>query len=85
MKSIPQQLELRDALLAAGLAHHDFEQHTLNGTRDENWAGFYAAFALGRLGDFAASSVLTKWLEDAPGGEEWAASAASYVLEQLGA
>ncbi len=85
MKSIPQQSEFRDALLAAGLAHHDYEQHTLNGVRDEHWAGFYAAFVLGRLGDFAAPSVLTDWLEDAPGGEEWAASAASYVLEQLSA
>ena len=81
----PEAMSAEEEILAAGLAHHDFEQHTLNGTRDENWAGLYAAFALGRLGDFADSSVLTKWLEDAPGGEEWAASAASYVLEQLGA
>ncbi len=32
--------------------------------------GFYAAYVLGRFGDFTAPSALSQWLEEAPGGEE---------------
>ncbi len=44
----------------------------------------YAAYVLGRVGDFTAPSSLSQWLEEAPGGEEWATSAAGFVLSRLG-
>lgn len=53
MKIDISQEDLERALSAAGAAHHDYEQKTLNGVRDELWPGFYAAYVLGRLGDFA--------------------------------
>lgn len=80
----PSRGELEQALSDAGIAHHDYEKVSLAGKWDEQWSGFYAAFALGRVGDFAASSTLSRWLEEAPEGERWAASAATYVLSQLG-
>ena len=74
--------EFTAALRAAGAAHHDYESITLKGQRDEHWAGWYAAYVLGRLGDFATPSQLTAWLE-AASGEDWADSAAAAVLAQL--
>lgn len=74
---------LEQALNDAGAAHHDYEQVVLGGTRDEQWAGFYAAFVIGRLGDIAPTSSLSRWLADAPADEDWSASAASYVLSRL--
>lgn len=79
----PPQDELEKALRAAGSAHHDYEQVALNGVYDELWPGFYAAFVLGRLGDFTTASTLSQWLEDAPSGDAWAATAAQHVLAQL--
>lgn len=77
------QADLENALRDAGFAHHDYEQVTLMGRRDERWSGFYAAYVLGRLGDFTASSALSRWLEEAPGGKNWAATAAPHVLSRL--
>ncbi len=82
MTSLPHLEDLKEALVDAGSAHHEYEQATLEGVRDDQWAGFYAAFALGRLGDFAAPSALSGWLEEASG-EDWAEAAATLVLEQL--
>jgi len=82
--SLPSRENLAEALGHAGSAHHEYEQVTLGGTRDEQWSGFYAAFVLGRVGDFAAPSALSQWLEEAPSGEEWASSAADFVLVRLG-
>lgn len=75
---------LADALRDAGSAHHDYETGYLGGVRDEGWPGWYAAFVIGRLGDFATPTDLATWLEEADGGEDWAESAAEYVEEQLG-
>jgi hypothetical protein len=81
--SRPSQDELEKALSDASSAHHDYEQVTLAGNRDAQWSGFYAAYVMGRVGDFAAPSDLSQWLEEAPGSEEWAATAASHVLSRL--
>ncbi len=83
MKTLPTQQELERALTAAGAAHHEYEQNSLGGKRDEQWPGWYAAYVLGRLGDFAAPTPLSRWLEAAPGGDNWTASAAAHVLRQL--
>lgn len=75
--------DLARALAAAGHAHHDYEQVYLEGKRDEQWSGFYAAYVLGRLGDFVVPSVLSRWLEWAPEADDWAGSAAEHVLAQM--
>ena len=54
MTNPPFDSDLAAVLSAAGSAHHEYEQTALKGVRDELWAGFYAAFVLGRLGDFTA-------------------------------
>ena len=79
------QDELAQAFAAAGVAHHDYEQVSLRGERDERWPGFYAAYALGSLGDFVAPSTLYSWLEEAPTGDNWPTSAAAYVIERMAA
>jgi len=79
----PSQADLAQALAAAAAAHHDYEQQFLNGVRDAQWSGFYAAYALGRLGDFAAPTVVARLLESAPGDGDWAAAAASHVIADL--
>ena len=48
--------------MSAGQAHHDYEAHFLRGVRDEHWAGWYAAYVLGRLGDFTTPTMLTQQL-----------------------
>ncbi len=75
--------QLREALSAAAGAHHDYEQVALGGQRDAHWSGFYAAYVLGRLGDFASPSALAGWLEAAPEADDWAGQAAASVLSKL--
>ena len=81
--SQPSRDELAVALADAGDAHHDYEQVSLGGKRDELWPGFYAAYALGRLGNFVRPSTLSSWLVEAPAGEHWPTAAADYVLERM--
>lgn len=81
--SRPSRDELVRALADAGNAHHDYEQGFLGGVRDEQWPAFYAAYALGRLGDFAPPSALSGWLEESPAGDHWPTSAAVHVLDRL--
>jgi hypothetical protein len=80
----PSKEDLAKALGDAGSAHHEYEQVTLGGKRDEQWSAFYAAYTLGRIGDFATPSALSQLLEEAPAGKNWAVSAANYVLSRLG-
>ena len=79
----PSREELAKALKAASAAHHDFETNVLHGVRDEQWAGWYAAYVLGRLGDFVTASTLSNWLSTVPGSEDWAHSAAGHVEDRL--
>lgn len=83
MKRFPTQDALADALVEAGSAHHDYESRFLDGVRDEAWPGWYAAYVLGRLGDFAPPTELAEWLRDAPSKGDWAEEAAAYVLAEL--
>ena len=75
---------LVQALKAAGSAHHEYETNALSGQRDEQWAGWYAAYVLGRLGDFVAPTTLSNWLEQAPGSGNWAQTAAEYIEVKMG-
>ena len=81
----PDAERLRSALSAAWSAHHDYESRYLAGVRDEQWAGWYAAYVLGRLGDFTTPTDLARWLEAVPGGDDWVADAADLVIERMGA
>lgn len=79
----PDVSELAAALKAAGTAHHEYEQTALNGVFDEQWPMFYAAFVLGKLGDFTRPSQLTEWLRAAPTDGVWADAAANHVSKML--
>lgn len=79
----PSREDLARALRAAGAAHHDYETNALQGVRDEQWPGWYAAYVLGRLGDFATPTTLAGWLAEAPPADDWARSAAAFVEERL--
>jgi hypothetical protein len=81
--SQPPRDGLIQALADAAVVHHEYERTVLGGMRDEQWAGFYAAYALGRLGDFADASALSGWLEQSPSGGHWPTQAASQVLDRL--
>ncbi len=83
MSNNPTREMLEQALAAAGKAHHDYETNVLGGVRDEQWPDWYAAYTLGRLGDFTSPTQLSSWLAAAPSGDSWAASASSFVLDQL--
>ena len=80
----PTQEQLSNSLEKAAKTHHQFETLRLEGERDEQWAGFYAAYLLGQRGDFATPSDLSSWLEQAPSADDWNQSAAAYVLTKLG-
>ena len=84
MLKLPSRLELERALVAASVAHHDYEQNRLGGVRDDQWPGWYAAYVLGRLGDFASPSELAAWLEGVETEHGWPAAAAARVGEALG-
>ncbi len=79
----PQFSELAAALKAAGSAHHEYEQTVLNGAFDEQWTTFYAAFVLGRVGEFATPSALISWLEEVPTDGVWADMAAKHVINRM--
>jgi len=83
MPSKPTVDDLSNALKAASEAHHEFEVNALNGQRDEQWTGWYAAYVLGRLGDFVRPSILSEWLERVRGEGDWSIIAAKYVYEQF--
>ncbi len=83
MNQQPQFSELAAALKAAGSAHGEYEQTVLKGVFDEQWPMFYAAFVLGRIGDFTTPSALTSWLVEVPKDGVWADVAAKYVIDRL--
>lgn len=83
MADLPSDSAIAEALSAAGSAHHEYEQTALKGARDELWAGFYAAFVLGRLGDFTAASRLAALLEEADAPSNWSQAAAEHVATTL--
>jgi hypothetical protein len=80
---LPSKSALAQALSAAASAHHEFEQNALKGVRDDLWAGFYAAFVLGRLGDVVEASRLAALLEEVDAPSNWSENAAEHVLTNL--
>jgi hypothetical protein len=76
-------VELTAALGDAAEAHHEFEEGALGGERDEQWAAFYAAFVLGRLGPFTTPTRLAALLAEVDTSDDWPAAAARHVLFAL--
>ena len=81
--SRPNREQIQETLAAAGQAHHQYETEYLGGERDENWPAWYAAYVLGRLGDFMTPNSLTRCLEGTTGDGDWNALAAESVFKQL--
>jgi hypothetical protein len=85
MADLPTQDALASALRLAAVAHEEYERVTLRGVVDDRWAVFYAAYALGSVGDFVEASRLAALLEevDAESEAEWPAAAADHILMKL--
>lgn len=81
----PSHEQIVAALQAAGAAHHEYEVNALQGRRDEQWPGWYAAYVLGRMGDFVAPTLLAGWLSEASASGDWPRSAADLIEARLGA
>lgn len=79
MADWPSVSDLVTALKGAATAHHDYETNHLGGARDEHWAGWYAAYVLGRLGDFIGPTALTEMLIESPNERDWVRAAAEHV------
>ena len=82
MSIIPSEEKLRQALKAAGKAHHEFQENALKGVRHKKWAMWYAAYVLGRLGDFTTPTLLTQWLSEFED-ERWFSKAPGYILSKI--
>jgi hypothetical protein len=74
---------LESTLAAAVAAHDEYERAVLRGVVDPHWSGFYAAYVLGRLGDFVPASRLAALLAEVDDASGWEAAAASHVLMKL--
>lgn len=79
----PSRQSLTEALTAAAASHHDYETHVLKGERDQQWPGFYAAYIVGRLGDFVPPSKLNDWLAAVLDADDWPGAAADAILANL--
>lgn len=82
MSSLPTEDKIRFALKAAARAHHEFQENSLKGIRHEQWAMWYAAYVLGRLGDFTTPSLLTRWLTEVED-KDWFVKAAKHIINNL--
>ncbi len=83
MADLPSRDALADAFAAADVAHDEYERVVLKGVADNQWPGFFAAYVLGRLGEFASASRLATLIEEVDGASDWPAVAAEHVLMKL--
>lgn len=83
MTTLPTIQQLQEALLTAGKTHHEFQENFLNGVRHEQWAMWYSAFVLGRLGNFTTPTLLTRWIMEISDKENWFKKAAEHILNKL--
>lgn len=81
--SAPSPENLYEVLELAAVAHHNYQTEYLNGKNDDQWPGWYAAYTLGRLGDFITPTLLTRLLETAPMDADWSRSAANHIVHHL--
>ncbi len=80
---LPSPGALGAALIAADAVHAEYERVALKGVVDASWAGFYAAYVLGKVGEFVEASRLAELIEEVEEGEDWAEVAAAHVLTKL--
>jgi NADPH-dependent 7-cyano-7-deazaguanine reductase QueF len=73
---------LTAVLQQAGNAHHEYETRYL-GEKDPDWAGWYAAYVLEKMGHFTTQEKLTRWLRSVPDQGDWHETAADAILKQL--
>ena len=83
MADLPSRSVLVGALAAAASSHDEYERIVLKGVGDANWSGFYAAYVLGRLGDFVPASRLAALLSEVEDAADWEELAADHVLVKL--
>lgn len=74
---------LEQALRDASTSHHNYEEDVLDGVRDEYWSGWYAAYVLGRLGDFTSPSELSRLLESVSGDGDWYSIASAMIYKKF--
>jgi len=77
------QQQLIKTLSEAATAHHEYQSNFLGGVRHEQWASWYSAYVLGRLGDFTTPTLLTGWLEEVSDEKPWFKKAAEHILFRL--
>jgi hypothetical protein len=78
--SLPDKETLSNLLTETWDVHSEFQENYLNGERDEMWAGWYAGYLLGRLGNFTTPTALTRLLEETEKLDPWADRAAEQLL-----
>ena len=82
MNSSLSKANLEQALRDASASHHNYEENVLDGVRDQYWSGWYAAYVLGRLGDFTSPSELSSLLESVSGDGDWYSIASSLIYQK---
>jgi len=83
MADLPSRALLEAALAAADAAHTEYERIVLKGVADNQWPGFFAAYVLGRLGEFTQGSRLAFLIGEVDADSDWPAAAADHVLMKL--
>ena len=83
MPDIPNEKQIKHSLIAAAKAHHEFETNYLSGIRHEQWAFWYAAYVLGKLGNFISPTKITRLLEQVTGNDDWFNNAAKIISENI--
>ena len=83
MRSIPSEKQIKHALIEAAKTHHEFQDNYLAGVRHEQWAFWYAAYMLGKLGEFISPTKLTRLMEEAPDQKQWFSSAAKHISDNI--
>ena len=62
--NLPDKETLSKLLSETWDVHSEYQENYLNGERDAMWAGWYAGFLLGRLGNFTTPTTLTRLLQE---------------------
>jgi hypothetical protein len=83
MADLPSRATLEAAFAAADAAHDEYERVVLKGVADKQWPGFFAAYVLGKLGEFTPASRLAILIEEVEATSDWPAAAADHVLMKL--
>ncbi len=83
MADLPSLVSLAAVLAAADELHDEYERVGLKGVVDGTWAGFYAAFVIGHVGEFTLPSRLAELLAEVDEADDWPGAAAEHVLTKL--